>query len=190
LTRNDPQIICERVENTFVSVVSDDPSVNAPLPSFTPSALSEAMAVWDEQEVAPTPFAPTNGNGNGNGNGSGQLANSVEPPSFDELPPLDDDEEFVPFVPEHIERPKEPLKLRFRFLRNGDEGKDRRRLERLVGVITSQHGQDHFEIVLVTEGVETHLMEFPNRTTCYGDKLVKQLGEIPGVELDPVPSVS
>jgi DNA polymerase-3 subunit alpha len=193
LTRNDPQIICELVDDKFISVVSDDPSVNAPIPSFTPSALSEAMAVWDEQEVEPPqppPFTPTNGNSNGNANGNGHLATSVEPPSFDELPPLDDDEEFVPFVPEHIERPKEPLKLRFRFLRNGDEAKDRRRLERLVGVITSQHGQDHFEIVLVTEGVATHLMEFPNRTTCYGDKLVKQLGEIPGVELDPVPSVS
>ena len=28
LTRNDPQIICERVEDKFIAVVSDDPSIN------------------------------------------------------------------------------------------------------------------------------------------------------------------
>ncbi|MEO8392843.1 MAG: DNA polymerase III subunit alpha, partial [Chloroflexota bacterium] len=194
LTRNDPQIICERVEDKFISVVSDDPSVNAP-PSASLSGLSEAITAWDSQEAEPPPpppFSATNGNGNGNGNGHAPVDSAPsynEPPSFDELPPLDD-EEFTPFIPEHVERPKEPLRLRFRFLRNGDEAKDRRRLERLVGVITSQHGRDHFEIVLVTEGVETHIMDFPNHTTCYGDKLLKDLSKIEGVELDPVAGVS
>jgi len=187
LTRNDPQIICEQVSQEFVSVVSADPSANALPPSSALAALSESMNAWDEQDAEPAQPAPQPPPFAANGNG--HSAPAAEPPSIDELPPLDD-EEFTPFIPEHVERPKEPIKLRFRFLRNGDEGKDRRRLERLVGVITTQHGQDHFEIVLVTDGVETHLMEFPNRTTCYGDKLLQELRRIDGVELNPVAGVS
>ncbi len=191
LTRNDPQIICELVDDKFVSVTSADPTISGLPPVL--ASLSNDFDDFDEPEAPP--FNPGNGRAAASvepppfDNGSGHTPSSNEPPSIDELPPLDD-EEFTPFIPEHVERPKEPLKLRFRFLRNGDEAKDRRRLERLVGVVTTQHGQDHFEIVLVTEGVETHLLEFPNRTTCYGDKLLKELGEIPGVELDPVASVS
>jgi DNA polymerase III subunit alpha len=184
LTRNDPQIICEQVSQEFISVVSDNPAVNAP-PTSTASALSEAITAWDDQEVEPPP-PPSAANGNGNSH----VTANIEPPSFDELPPLDDDETFTPFVPEHVERPKEPLKLRVRFLRNGDEARDRRRLERVVGILTQHHGQDHFEIVLVTDGVETHLMEFPNHTTHYGDKLRDELSAIKGVEVDPVASVS
>ena len=160
------------------------------------ASLSNDFDDLDEvSESEPPPFNPGSGQAATYNepppfdNGNGHAPTYSEPPSFDELPPLDDDE-YPPFIPEHIERPKEPLRLRFRFLRNGDEAKDRRRLERLVGVVTTQHGQDHFEIVLVTEGVETHLLEFPNRTTCYGNKLLEELGKIPGVELDPVASVS
>ena len=195
LKRNEPQIICESVTNQIETVSSDGAYDNLPPPpaSFIP----------DEDDAWSAPVSSSeNGNGSGqgygNGNGSRAYTNgsngssyaaapvSSEPPSWDELPPMSDEEWNSTRPPETI-APLEPSqKLRVRFHRNGDEGRDRRRLERLVGILTQQHGQDHFEIVLVTEGMETHLMAFPNHTTHYGEKLLKELNQIPGIEIVPV----
>ena len=162
LSRNDPQIICESITNKLETVLVDHGS-NDPTPPPRYSRTFEDVEQF-------------NGNGSNSGNGNGYSATAVEPPSLDELP-LDafEDDLPPPFMPENHEQPQQPRTLRLRFYRNGDEEHDRRRLKRLIGIITQEHGHDHFEIVIMTEGVPTHLMEFPNQTTRFNDKLLAEL---------------
>jgi hypothetical protein len=191
LTRNDPQIICEEVSQEFTSVVSDQNDVARP--SMSPPFALEPDEDWNTAPAGNGNGWHSNGQANAHGNQIYEPppSRSEEPPSWDELPPLELDEaEWRSTRPEPLQ-PMEPTqKLRVRFIRNGDEGRDRRRLERLVGILTQQHGKDHFEIVLVTDGEETHLMVFPNHTTLYGEKLLKDLNDIKGIEIQLVAGVS
>ncbi|HVU14330.1 MAG TPA: DNA polymerase III subunit alpha, partial [Phototrophicaceae bacterium] len=183
LTRNDPQIICEMVDNTFTQVVSDDPRILAELRAQSNSlAEEEAAPAWD------APPAPTRSTSNAEPEmpATGR-SSSAEPPSIDELPPLDYDE-LPPYSPPHQEKPKTPSKLRVRFLRNGDEKRDRRRLENLIGTFKKYFGQDHFEIVLVSDDA-TYLMEFPHLTTNVCDDLLREIRQIDKVEVDQASSV-
>ncbi len=162
LSRNDPQIICESVSQEFTAVTSTDAD---PLPAAPPPIR------FDDVEA----FSPQS---------------SPEPPSYDELPPLDYEDALPPpFVMEKDEPPQPPRKLRVRFRRNGDDQRDRRRLERLIGTLTEYPGQDHFEIVIVSDEVATYLMEFPNRTIHICDELLLNLKEMRDVEIDPVAGV-
>lgn len=194
LTRNDPQIICELVDQEFTAVISEGGSSSVSLP---PPFIPDETDSWN---TAPNGSANGNGHRNGNGHASNAAVNSVsehfapppissEPPSWDELPPISD-EEWNSARPEPVVPLEPSQKLRVRFHRNGDEGRDRRRLERLVGTLRQHPGKDHFEIVLVTDGMDTHLMAFPNHTTHYGEKLLKDLKDIPGIEVMPVAGVS
>ncbi len=173
LKRNDPQIICELVDDKLTSVTSSEA-----YPSQTPAPITmNSLPTFAETERS-YDDAPT--------------YTSSEPPSFDELPPAGFEEEAFSFVTPHEEEPDAhpPQMLRVRFDRNGDVAHDRRRLERLIGILTSQPGHDHFEIVIVADGVETHLMEFPNGTTQYCDRLIKELSDLDGVDLQSAAGVS
>ena len=197
-SRNDPQIICESVTNKIETVTSE----TAPLAAL--AAMNAAYAESPPWNAPPVyeETAPINGQTQNGQASSGQASpqsadhhaaaylSGDEPPSFDQLPPLDFDDELPPFYTEKREEPKAPQKLRIRFLRNGDEARDRRRLERVVGVVTQHHGQDRFEIIIVDDQVETYLLEFPNHTTNYCAKLLGELGEIKGIEVDAVSGVS
>jgi hypothetical protein len=163
LSRNDPQIICESVSTEFVAVTSE-----TAVPTRSYSAYEEAEPL----------------------NGNGYYSTSVEPPSLDELPLDGVDDLPPPFIPENHEQAEPPRTLRVSFHRNGDDEHDRRRLKRLIGIITQEHGQDHFEIVIMTDGVPTHMMEFPNQTTRYSDKLLDEVRKLKGVEVDPATGVS
>jgi hypothetical protein len=170
-SRNDPQIIVEHVTTQIETVTSgNEPEVPPQMSAYNINAIEDSEP----------PFSIGNGNGHANGNGHSPYA---EPPSLDELPPLDDEFD-APFIPEKREETAHPpRKLTVRFLRNGDEARDRRRLERVVGTIKQHTGQDPFEIVIVTEGVETHLLAFPNHKTNYCDRLLTELGGVPGIEI-------
>ncbi|MEP7291070.1 MAG: DNA polymerase III subunit alpha, partial [Chloroflexota bacterium] len=218
LTRNDPQIICEGVDNKFENTQASsdsypsNPASSPPPPfapdetdswSYTPGVSTNGQTTGNghadsanSSGSSPASNGHMNGyNGNGTGhagstngsNGNGHVSPpaSSEPPSWNDLPP-DFEEEWNTVAPQAIVPLNPSQKLRVRFIRNGDEGRDRRRLERLVGILTQQHGQDHFEIVLVTDGMETHLMAFPNNTTHYGEKLLKELEKVPGIEIMPI----
>ena len=141
-SRNDPQIICESVTTQIETIMSDTVS---PLP-----ARPEAYRTFSETETL-------------DDTASGYSTTAIEPP---DLPPLDYEDELPPFVSER-ERPQipsTPRKLRVRFERLADEQRDRRRLERLIGVFKAHPGRDQFEIVL-TDKIETYLMQFPHLTT-------------------------
>ncbi len=184
LTRNDPQIICEMVDDKFTQVVSDDTHVLNELRAQSSGfAEDEPAQSWN---TLPAP-ARSNGDTETETIDNGRSI-SAEPPSFDELPPLDYDELPPPYSPPHQETPKAPGKLRVRFLRNGDEKRDRRRLEHLIGTFKKHHGQDHFEVVLVSDDA-TYLMEFPHLTTHVCDELLREISQIDKVEVDQAASV-
>ncbi len=174
LKRMDPQIICERVEDTFTAVVSDDPPFAVPTPAPT---FDETEMLGDDDDIYAT---------------NGSLSNSGEPPTLDEVPLSGyEDDALWSVPPQPLHEEEEPAQiLRVRFLRNGDDARDRRRLEHLIGTLKSFHGRDRFEIVIVTQGIETHLMEFPHDTTCYGEQLLAKLSELEKVEVQLIAGVS
>ena len=60
------------------------------------------------------------------------------------------------------------------YQRSGDDEKDRRRIRKLHGILTSYPGQDRFTIVI--QGRKQALtMEFPNHTTAFCDDLIRDL---------------
>jgi hypothetical protein len=60
------------------------------------------------------------------------------------------------------------------YQRSGDDEKDRRRIRKLHGILTSYPGPDRFTIVV--EGRKQSLtMEFPNHTTAFCEDLVRDL---------------
>ncbi|MCC6804242.1 MAG: DNA polymerase III subunit alpha [Anaerolineae bacterium] len=168
-SRNDPQIICESVSQEFTAVFSD-----ADQPRTT--TYTPASTVFEDTE-------PTS---------DGEyITTSTEPPPFDALPPagFEDEAFFATVEPLPGDSEPPPHMLRVRFIRNGDTERDRRRLKHLIGTLKSYHGRDRFEIVIVTDGVETHLMEFVNDTTCYDEKLIAKLEKLEKVELQLIASV-
>jgi hypothetical protein len=67
------------------------------------------------------------------------------------------------------------------YQRSGDDEKDRRRIRKLHGILTSYPGSDRFTIVI--EGRKQSLtMEFPNHTTAYCDDLIRDLMTTVGEE--------
>ncbi|MBK8031210.1 MAG: DNA polymerase III subunit alpha [Chloroflexi bacterium] len=163
ISRADVQILCESVETdiTLVSSASNEPI----RPDVTP--------IWDdnaEPEPAPPPYVPpTNGNGNG--------YHSEEPPNFDELPPPPDffGDEFAPPPP-----PATRL-LTIYFQRLDEVERDQRRLRRVVNEIMGFAGVDQFRVIIMEDGQETHLLDFPKDTTFICDGLEKRLGAIEGI---------
>ncbi|MBN8637557.1 MAG: hypothetical protein J0M07_19700, partial [Anaerolineae bacterium] len=163
ISRADVQILCESVETdiTLVSSASSEPI----RPDVTP--------IWDdnaEPEPAPPPYVtPTNGNGNG--------YHSEEPPNFDELPPPPDffGDEFAPPPP-----PATRL-LTIYFQRLDEVERDQRRLRRVVNEIMGFAGVDQFRVIIMEDGQETHLLDFPKDTTFICDGLEKRLGAIEGI---------
>ncbi len=162
ISRADVQILCESVEKD-ITLVS---SANEPIrPDITP--------VWDDNpdpEPAPPPYVPpTNGNGNG--------YHSEEPPSFDELPPPPDffGDEFAP--------PPAPAArlLTIYFQRLDEVERDQRRLRRVVNEVMGFAGVDQFRVIIMEDGQETHLLDFPKDTTFICEGLEKRLGAIEGI---------
>jgi hypothetical protein len=193
-SRNDPQIICESVTTSIDTVTSDtgdsgDNTALEALAALNRASLLDDAPPWSAPAEAYTPAPSISHAGNGSSGGSyavpGTLSSSDEPPSFDELPPLGYDD-YPPFMAEQRETPKPPQLVRIRFHRNGDEGRDRRRLERVVGMVKQHSGQDRFEVVLVDNQVETYLLTFPNLTTHYCEKLLEELSDVKGIEVEAV----
>ncbi len=176
LKRMDPQIICERVEDTITSVTSAEDN------SYSPMRTPASSTGFDDTESIGDDYAS-----HSNGNGS-----SAEPPSLDDLPLSGYEDEWSAQrqpAPQQIDEDP-PQMLRVRFIRNGDDAHDRRRLEHLIGTIKSYHGRDRFEIVIVTHDVDTHLMEFPHLTTNYCPALIEEIETFKNVKVVPRAGVS
>jgi hypothetical protein len=171
-SRNDPQIICESVTTQIETVMSDARVLDALANGLSPLPPLQ----YEEDETQ---------------DGNRHVSAYDEPPSFNELPPLDFEDELPPFITEETQpHPLMlPRKLRVRFERLTDEQRDRRRLERLIGVFKAHPGRDQFEIILVAEQVETHLLQFPRLTTHVSEALLRDIGRIDGVKVDQAASV-
>ncbi len=176
LKRMDPQIICELVDGKFTAVVSANEEAFPPIRTPAPAPpFDDTETLDDEDTVVYT-----------------SKGSSAEPPSLDDLPLSGYEDEPFSFVtpePQPIDE-HPPQMLRVRFIRNGDEAHDRRRLEHLIGTIKSYHGRDRFEIVIVAHDVDTYLMEFPTLTTNYCPALVEEIEAFKHVKVVPRAGVS
>lgn len=176
LSRGDAQIICESVTQQVEAVFADD------IPTFA-STSADTPPWYDDEPTADgdSPTAPTNGSGSPQ-----YAALPPEPPTFDDLPPVDWDtmalDSDLPPVEEDESAPA-PQMVTVRLKRNGDPGMDERRLRRIINVCTQFPGIDQLQVILVEDGVDMYLMEFPNRTTKYCDDLVQALNAIENTQV-------
>ncbi len=176
LSRGDAQIICESVTQQVEAVFADD------IPTFA-STSADTPPWYDDEPTADgdSPTTPTNGSGSPQ-----YAALPPEPPTFDDLPPVDWDtmalDSDLPPVEEDESAPA-PQMVTVRLKRNGDPSMDERRLRRIINVCTQFPGIDQLQVILVEDGVDMYLMEFPNRTTKYCDDLVQALNAIENTQV-------
>jgi len=64
---------------------------------------------------------------------------------------------------------------------SGDKDKDVRKINRLLGLLRSTPGKDHFALMIFERG-HRFLMEFPNDTTGFNPEILRKLGELVGPE--------
>jgi hypothetical protein len=198
-SRGDPQIICEHITQQVEAFEAE----NMVYPQHdTPAWLDDTTSPPQEARA----WAPANG-GNGKHNGDASYgatyadepgyldasptayvnASSTPPPSIDDVPPAWMEEAApngfyeLPPAP-HPQRA--PRCLTIRYHRSGDDQQDLRRLRRIVGLADQFPGQDRYQILLVEDGVETYLWEFPGKTTDCSEALLQKLLAIDGVETD------
>jgi hypothetical protein len=72
-----------------------------------------------------------------------------------------------------------PQHLLVHIKRCADPDRDKRKLQRVHGLLISYHGQDHFALIL-EDNVRRVQIDFPNDTTHYCPELVSTLAEILG----------
>jgi DNA polymerase-3 subunit alpha len=65
---------------------------------------------------------------------------------------------------------------------SGDKERDKRRLRRLHGLLTSYPGQDQFEFSVHDYDERSYQLRFPNNTTGYCPDLERLLHELLGAE--------
>lgn len=188
LSRGDPQILVDHATQRIETLIMAD---NTDLPPVPP-------ADWhndDEPQYLQTATQETaavNGNGSNGAHANGYANNhndryseaheaAAPSPSFDEAPPAWLVDELAA-GDEDESADRVPKSLTIRFHRNSDPEKDRRRLQRINGLLTEHPGRDHFRIVIMDRGVATHVMEFVNRSTDICDRLLNSLAQIVGRE--------
>jgi hypothetical protein len=208
--RGDPKLLCEEASTNldFHEAVTDDRrSERAWQPLYVPQEYDndevappppdDEMDVWRSLENAvpasrplAAPLADTVGvtNGTDNYEADGDpVDDSIE---VLDLPVLDNEDPAVEvayrapadpyekFLPRFGE---EPVHLYVYVERSDDAERDKRRLRRIHGTLTSFPGSDTFSIVL-KEGDGFIEFEFPQDTTRYCAELAEQLTAITGVE--------
>jgi DNA polymerase-3 subunit alpha len=201
LSRGDPQIICEFVTQQIETLQADD----LPFAPALPSSYARAQDVDNREthpqeifagETPPLTVEPDS-------------YTMPEPPSFDELPPVWDDSpadevvsaghapaidtavvDHAVFDDPYAEPTSPPPSLlTIRFHRNGDDARDRRRLRNLINTCTTFPGNDRFQIIILENGQETYLMEFPDKTTGCCEALLTRLRALVGsdnVRVEPL----
>jgi DNA polymerase-3 subunit alpha len=82
-----------------------------------------------------------------------------------------------------------PCRLVITVQSSGDKERDKRRLRRLHGLLTSYPGNDHFEFAVRDYDTRSYLLRFPNDTTGFCPALERQLHDLLGVgmvEIQPL----
>ncbi len=206
LTRGEPQIIIEHVTQEFTTetateapanfyesyspiMLDNEDEDNLPLAGLILNAGSVSSSPLQQTIARPTSmpaqYTPTY-----NVSPTG-LSSLEEPPTMEDYASADD--QIVPFFANHhagLEAtPAAPKLLRVRFWRTSNADKDKWRLQRLVGEISSFPGHDKFEIVVVNEQSETHRLRFPDKTTHCGDTLIRKIADLTGIEIEIIEAV-
>jgi len=170
VSRADVQILCETVKKEIESVSTASDSTFSPIMPVTPE--------WDDTQPDAAPaYIPPNGNGwNSSQQGDHQAA---EPPGFDQLPPPDFYfAEFAPPPP-----PELAARLLTDYFNSTDDlERDQRRLRRVVNEIKGFAGVDQFRVLILRDGRETHVLDFPHLTTLICAGLDERLSKIEGIQ--------
>ena len=186
ISRGDPQIIGDVVAQNFKYVTKADAPVEIPVPEpewavdepEPPPFFDDELPPPDdhfvdmldkEESPPPVEYEPV------------EMVTSpeIEPELVDEK--LDANYRPPDFMRQDRQPPSRCL-LKVRLPRSGDDGKDRRRLRRLHGLLVSYHGEDCFAIVIEAhDGTEVEIA-FPNDSTGYCDDLIHSL--LPLVETE------
>ncbi|MFQ3565764.1 MAG: DNA polymerase III subunit alpha [Aggregatilineales bacterium] len=201
LSRGDPQIICEFVTQQIETLRADDLPFAPTLPSSDTRDENLGDRETRAQEmIASETLHPT---------AEPDSYAMPEPPSFDELPPIWDDgptnetvstgygpannaamaDNFTYDDPYTEPTSPPPSLLTIWFHRNGDDARDRRRLRNLINTCTTFPGGDRFQIIILENGQETYLMEFPDKTTGCCEALLTRLRALVGsdnVRVEPL----
>jgi DNA polymerase III subunit alpha len=193
----DPQIICESVTQDLKALAAAPTEMdNAPswATDNTPPAWATEEDVYDEETgeppkpeevpepevekavapatqgavAVPTPVVEPQLVAEPVSNGESSWADESDV-DFSELPPL----------PEDLSGQRW---LMVYYRRSGDDEKDRRRLRKLHGILTSYPGSDRFTIVVEGRKHQALTMEFPNHTTAYCEDLIRDLLSTVGEE--------
>ncbi|MBE2268904.1 MAG: DNA polymerase III subunit alpha [Anaerolinea sp.] len=170
VSRADVQILCETVKKEIESVSTASDSTFSPIMPVTPE--------WDDTQPDTAPaYIPPNGNGwNSSQQGDHQAA---EPPGFDQLPPPDFYfAEFAPPPPPELAA----RLLTVYFHSTDDLERDQRRLRRVVNEIKGFAGVDQFRVLILRDGRETHVLDFPHLTTLICAGLDERLSKIEGIQ--------
>jgi DNA polymerase-3 subunit alpha len=204
-SRGDLQLICEAVREHANIVMPDDPINN--LPPLMPGYVSDETywvadsAPFDEEsgevikpETVAEP-APAAAIAPATQGAAAYPTPSLEPvATVTAIAPIADGRQPVPWhndagtddesaLDEEFglaeAKPAPPRWLMIYFKRSDDPDKDRRRLTRLHGILTSYPGQDRFSIV-VEDKRSSLKMEFPNHTTSDCDELRRDLLAVVG----------
>ncbi|MCC7358287.1 MAG: DNA polymerase III subunit alpha [Anaerolineales bacterium] len=149
---------------------------------------ADAQGGGGETPRAPAP-APPNGNGsapaNGNGNGH-KLAEPKAAPPFQRssaAPPAAaglGNNSALNAAPPPAGPAAAPRLVTVTVQTSGDKDRDKRRMRRLHGLLTSYPGQDQFEIAVQDYNDRGYLLRFPNATTGYCPPLELALRELVG----------
>jgi DNA polymerase-3 subunit alpha len=131
--------------------------------------------------------AKTNGNGHGNGNGNGHSAPRATPLASAAAAPLParmpaatgfgnnsalrETRPALGASPAAGSEP--PRRVTVTVQTSGDKDRDKRRMRRLHGLLTSYPGQDQFEFSVQDYNDQNYLLRFPNDTTGYCPPLGK-----------------
>ena len=187
-SRGEPKLLCDEATNNF--------------------AVYEAVAAPTAHEPTPAPVAPPpyyESDYNKPPPPDWDVDMDVEQPDeVDEMEPLEESMPAEPEPPpaEQVERGPEPAagtaspqsiptipiqerpaeeacQLLILIRRGADRDRDRRRLERVHGLLISYHGADRFALI-VEDGKQRVRIDFPNDTTHYCSELAHKLADILG----------
>jgi DNA polymerase-3 subunit alpha len=201
VSRGEPQVICERVQQDFETVTADEIASAFDDSAYVPNWMDDDEPPFDpDQQFVPAAVvthgsgnghhapAAAHGNGAGNGHAYAEPAHvpTAEPPGWDEAPPawLDDGDALLDAPPGfyHDADTTAAKLLDIQFMPVGDANKDSLRLKRLLGILTAHPGQDTFCIFTVVNGEEWE-MSFPDNTAAVSPKLLNELGRLEWVRI-------
>jgi DNA polymerase-3 subunit alpha len=183
-SRAEPKLLCDEATTNLEVYEPAEPEArpasartSEPLASDNGAGYDELSQSWEEPEpeeyaapISEVPAPPAEPLPPAVAAAEPVLVKEAEPVQLYESPIPDP-------VPAQIEM--RPQHLLVHIKRCADPDRDKRKLQRVHGLLISYHGQDHFALIL-EDNVRRVQIDFPNDTTHYCPELVSTLAEILG----------